>query len=421
MATFAVVSTSLILIFMASGTPVPLYNTYRVTNGITDAGLAITTVTYLTTTALSLLLLGRLSDHIGRRPMAIGAVIAAIAGCLVLTQVETLPVLMTGRVLQGLACGVASAALGSYVIDTAPARPTWLAAVLTSVGPSTAIPVGALISGILAEHGPAPRTLVYLLLAAALTVCGVLLVVCAETMPRTPGAMASLRPRVHIPAGQARLVLAAGAGLVATWSLAGFYQAFAPALTADRLGTDNAIAIAAVFSSVVVLGPVGGSLTGRLRATTALRIGLIGFVIATAVILATLHARVIVPFLIVSVLASLCQGTVNTGGMRAVLDHATPIDRAGLLSTLYLISYGGAALPRPDRRERHLGLRHRPDRHRLRHPRPDRLARRHPRAPPPPNSRNAPEAAGLSVAKRGNSSASVRRRATLFAPPREIV
>lgn len=222
METFAVVSTSLILIFMASGTPVPLYNTYRVTNGITNAGLAITTVTYLTTTAVSLLVLGRLSNHTGRKPVAISAVAIAIVGCLVFTRVETLPILMTGRVLQGLACGVASATLGSYVVDTAPARPTWLPALLTSVGPSAAIPVGALISGILVEYGPAPRTLIFLLLAAALVVCGALLTVCAETVPRSPGAVASLRPRVHIPAGQGRIVLATGAGLVATWSLAGF-------------------------------------------------------------------------------------------------------------------------------------------------------------------------------------------------------
>lgn len=116
-------------------------------------------------------------------------------------------------------------------------------------------------------------------------------------------------------------------------------------MTADHLGTDNAIVIAAVFSSVVVLGPLGGSLTGSLRATTAQRTGLIGFVIATAAILTTLHAGAIIPFLIVSVLASVCQGAANTGGMRAVLEHATPADRAGLLSTLFLISYSGAAVP----------------------------------------------------------------------------
>ena len=34
-----------------------------------------------------------------------------------------------------------------------------------------------------------------------------------------------------------------------------------------------------------------------------------------------------------------------TGGIRTPLADTTPADRAGLLSTSYLISYGGAAIP----------------------------------------------------------------------------
>lgn len=343
--TFVVVAVTFILVFMAAGVPIPLYNTYRVDDGITNADLAITTVCYLATTALALLLLGRLSDHLGRRPVAIAAVVAAIAGCLVLSQVSTVPILVTGRVLQGLACGLASAAVGSYVIDTAPPRPPWLGAVLTSAGPSTAIPIGALVSGVLVEYGPAPRVLVFALLATALIACAVLLLFCPETVHRNAGALASLRPRVHVPAGEGRLVFAVGAGLVATWSFSGFYQAFAPALTADRLGTTNAVAIAAVFSSIVLFAPVGGSLTGRLPAVRAVRVGLVTFSLATVVILLTVRAAAIVPFLAVSAVAAICQGAANAGGMRAVLAHATAKDRAGLLSTLFLISYAGGAAP----------------------------------------------------------------------------
>ena len=64
-AVFAIASAAMISIFMSSGVPVPLYNMFRVTDGITDGDLALTTVTYLAFTALSLLLLGRLSNHLG--------------------------------------------------------------------------------------------------------------------------------------------------------------------------------------------------------------------------------------------------------------------------------------------------------------------------------------------------------------------
>lgn len=73
--------------------------------------MAFASVLYLSVTAASLLLLGRLSDHIGRKPVIIGALLSAITGCLILAHVHTLPVLLTGRALQGIACGLAPAAV----------------------------------------------------------------------------------------------------------------------------------------------------------------------------------------------------------------------------------------------------------------------------------------------------------------------
>jgi MFS family permease len=324
---------------------VPLYNTYRAEDGVTSSGLALTTVVYLATTAVALLTTGRLSDHLGRRPVAIGAVLVAAAGCVILLNVHDLGVLMAGRVLQGIGCGVASSALGSYVLDLAPARPGWLGAVLTSNVPPFAIPVGALFSGALVQYEPAPRSLTYSIIAVLLVVLAMLLTACPETVRRTPGAVASLRPRVLVPRGQGRMLFAVGVGLVATWGLSGFYQAFSPVIAADELGTTSALVVALVFSSIVVLSPVGGLLTGRLRAVTGMRVGLAVFVVATGAILLALHAGQIGWFLAASGVAGIAQGAANAGGMRAILGDAAPPDRAGLLATIYLISYAGAAAP----------------------------------------------------------------------------
>jgi MFS family permease len=141
------------------------------------------------------------------------------------------------------------------------------------------------------------------------------------------------------------VLLSTGCALLATWSFSGFYQAFAPGLTADYLGTSDALMIAVVFSSIVVLSPLGGSLAGRLRPVSALRAGLLVFVAAVVLIMVALHAAAIIPFLIFSACAGIAQGASNSGGMRAVFANVTPTERAGTLATLYLISYGGAALP----------------------------------------------------------------------------
>jgi MFS family permease len=342
---FGIVAATFVAVFLASGTPVPLYNTYRADDGVTSAGLAITTVVYLATTAVALLTTGRLSNHVGRRPVAIGAALCAAAGCLVMLEVRDLGVLLIGRMLQGIACGVASSALGSYVLDLSPKRIAWLGPVITSNAPPFAIPVGALLSGTLVQYAPAPTALIYTIVAVALVVLAGLLMLCPETVERRPGAIASLRPRVLVPRGQGRLLFAVGATLAGTWALSGFYQAFSPVLAADELGTSSALIVALVFSSIVVLSPIGGLLTGRLRAPIAMRIGLVAFVVATGAVLISLHLGLIWWFLAASAVAGIAQGGANAGGMRAILGEAAPGDRAGLLATLYLISYAGAAAP----------------------------------------------------------------------------
>lgn len=344
---FAVVSAALVLVFMSSGTPIPLYNIYRTEDGIDSAALAITTVTYLSVTALSLLVLGRLSNHLGRKPVAIGALVASAVGCLLLTRVHSLPVLFSGRALQGIACGIAASSIGSYVVDVAPRRPAWLGPLVVSAAPTFGIPLGALVSGILIVYAPAPRALGYLLMAGVLVIVAILLLFAPETVTRTPGALRALLPRVQLPTGTNRVAVIAvvGAVFLATWSYSGMYQAFAPSLTADHLGTSNPIVIALVFSSIVILSPVGGSISGRLTPKAAIRAGLLPFLAAVIVAVAALYAGSIVAFLGASLVASLALGAATTGAMRLLLTNAAPKLRAGLLSSVYLVSYTGAALP----------------------------------------------------------------------------
>lgn len=344
---FVAASVALVLVFASSGSPIPLYNLYRRADGIGTGSLAITTVTYLAVTALALLTLGRLSDHLGRRPVSLGALISSAIGCLLLTQVHSLPLLLAGRAFQGAACGVAASSLGSWVIDLAPRRPMWLAPLVTSSAPTFGIPLGALVSGVLVESGPAPRTLTYEVVAAALVVTAVVLVTAPQHPARPSGAWRSLLPRVQLPAGERRgaMVAVIAATFLATWSFSGFYQAFAPTITADHLGTDNSVAVAAVFSSIVILSPVGGTLSGRLRPTVAIRLGLVAFTVAVVGAVAALQSGSIAAFLTASLVAGLAQGAATTGAMRAVLADAAPAVRAGLLASVYLVSYAGAAVP----------------------------------------------------------------------------
>src|SRR4051795_885074 len=342
---FVGASTSLVAVFAASGSPIPLYERYRRADGLSAADLSLTAVAYFAGAVFALLVLGRLSNHLGRRPVTLAALGLAAAGCLVLIDVHGTGTLVTGRVLQGLACGLASSAVAAYVVDTAPATPRWLAAAVTAGAPMIGLTLGALGSGALAEYGPAPRTLMYVLVTGLLAACAVVVLGGAETVARTPGAVPSLRPQVRIPAGARRFLPVASATFVATWALGGFYQAFGPTVAADQLGTTNTLIAAVIFASLMAPSAIGAPLAGRTSPAGAQRIGIVVFFAAVVAILFSLHAGAVVPFIIASAVAGGAQGTTFAGSMRALLAHATAAERAGVLSAIYLISYGGAAIP----------------------------------------------------------------------------
>ncbi|NHI16525.1 MFS transporter [Microbacterium excoecariae] len=342
---FAIVAVSFILVFAAAGSPIPLYETYRAEDGVTTGDLAVDAVAYFAGTLFSLLLLGRLSDHVGRKPVTIAALLIASAGVALMTQVDGSGVLGVARLLQGVASGLAASAIGAYVVDVAPERPAWLPTMITGSGPMFGIPAGALISGTLVQIAPLPRLVPFAAISALLLAAAVASASVRETVAPAPGALRSLLPRVSAPRGTGRLLFAIGAAAFATWSMGGAYQAFAPTITAEYLGSDNALVAASVFSSIMIAGPLGGPIAGRLGPRRAVRIGIVVFALAIATALASLLLGSIISFLLASLIAAVAQGTTASAGTGAMLRHARPSERGATLAAVYVISYSGAAFP----------------------------------------------------------------------------
>src|SRR3954449_6071505 len=291
---FAGAACSLVAVFAASASPIPLYELYRQTDGLSHADLSLTAVAYFVAVMAALLVFGRLSNHVGRRPVALAALLITAAGTLVLTQVHSGAPLIAGRVLQGIGCGLASSAIAAFIIDSSPSSPSWLASAVTTGSPMVGLTLGALGSGALAEYGPAPRTLVYLVAAGVLLACAVLIVAARGTVARKDGAVVSLRPQVRVPAAARGLLPAASATFVATWALGGFYQAFGPSVAADQLGTTSTLIAAIIFASLMAPSAIGAPLAGLTAPAGALRTGIVVFFAAVVAILFALHAGAVV-------------------------------------------------------------------------------------------------------------------------------
>ena len=224
---------SLVASFVTTAAPIPLFNVYRAEDGFTNAGISMAVVANSVGTIAALLVLGRLSNHLGRRVTAIASLGVLLLGCLLLLNVHDIGTLLASRLLMGVGTGLASSSLTSYIVDAAPTSPEWLASVASSQGPMLGLTVGAIASGALVQFGPWPRDLVYLVCVGLLLVSAALIALSPETATPTPGAWRSLLPRVRVPTRVRHLLPVATAVFLATWSTGAFYQAFVPALVED--------------------------------------------------------------------------------------------------------------------------------------------------------------------------------------------
>ncbi|TCN26470.1 putative MFS family arabinose efflux permease [Kribbella orskensis] len=336
---------SLAAAFAANAAPVPLYNIYRAEDRFTNAGISLAVVAYSVGTIAALLVLGRVSNHVGRRRTAIASLGLLLLGCLLLLNVHAIGILLAGRVLMGLGAGLASSSLTAYIVDTVPTRPAWLASVASSQGPMLGLTVGAIGSGALVQFGPWPRDLIYLVCAGLLLLSAALVAISPETVTPTPGAWRSLLPRVRVPARVRHLLPVAAAVFLSTWATGAFYQAFVPALVEDQLHTHNPLVPGLVFAAYMAPSVLGAPLGGRFTPAAAQRLGMIAFLAGMIGIITAIASGTLALFITSTIVAGASQGIAISAATRGLLHGSTLADRAPTFTAIYLISYSGAAFP----------------------------------------------------------------------------
>jgi MFS family permease len=340
-ASFALLA-SIVLFFLAgSSAPTPLYAVYQAAWGFSPVTVTVIFGIYAVAVLTTLLTFGSLSDYVGRRPVLIAATLAQAVAMIVFATAEGLGALLVARVVQGLSTGAAIGAIGAGLLDIDRPRGT----IANSVAPMAGTATGGILSGLMVQYLPAPTYLVYLVLAGIFMLQTVGVWLMPESVQPRAGALASLKPRLRLPADLRGAVLLAAPALVSSWALAGFYGSLGPALVRRMLGSSSVVAGGL---TLFVLAGSGALTVLLLRGWPALRmmnLGAFALVVGVGLTLVA-SARGATPLFFIGVaLAGAGFGTGFQGAIRTVLPRTAASDRAGVLSVLFVISYLAMGLP----------------------------------------------------------------------------
>src|SRR5215813_4822884 len=152
------------LALFASGTPSPLYGTYAELWGFDSLVLTLVYATYAFGVLATLVLAGRLSDEVGRRPVLIIALATLAVVTVPFMFADSVAWLFVARGIQGLATGLALSAGSAALLDLHKNRDPVAVGLANGVASTVGLGSGVLISAAIVEFLPAPRVLPYVLL-----------------------------------------------------------------------------------------------------------------------------------------------------------------------------------------------------------------------------------------------------------------
>lgn len=307
--------------------------------------LTIIFAAYVLALLCALLTVGALSDHLGRRPVLLSALVLEIVSMLVFIFVGSEMALIAARLLQGLATGAAMGALGAYLIELEASVRPGLGTVLNGAGPALGLAIGAVASSLVIASTPGSIHVIFVVLLVVLVLQMAGTALGPETVTRIPGAIASLRPRVHFPPATRRSAVWVLPGAVATWSLGGLILSLGPNLIRSMAGPDSIVLTGFIIAALTGTGCVASLLLGAVRSHHVLALGMGTLFVGLAVSIPALLLNSAGLYFTAIIIAGFGFGAGFLGVLRILMPQAAPHERAGLLSAIYVVSYLANSAP----------------------------------------------------------------------------
>jgi len=333
---------SLLVAYLAASTaPSPLYALYREAWDFSALTLTVVFSTYAFALLGALLFFGALSDHRGRREVVLVSLGLEIASLLVFRHADSVAWLVAARAVQGVATGIATSALSAGMLDIHRER----GSLLNSVSPLVGMGVGALGAGALAQFAPAPTRLVFDVLLAILVAQALAAFFLPETVSKRPGALAAMKPQLAVPARAWPTLWQVLPVNTAQWALGGFYASLGPSLARIVTGIHSPLIGGGVVATLVLAGAAAVLAVRTRPARAVLAGGTAALIVGLGVTLGGVELHSTTMFFAGSFIAGLGFGAAFNGTMRSLVPLAQAHERAGLMSTFFVLSYLAFSLP----------------------------------------------------------------------------
>ncbi|TDD62295.1 MFS transporter [Kribbella antibiotica] len=346
---FWVIATAFLITMAFSTVPTPLYALYQRRDGFPTYLITIIFAAYAVGVMVSLYLAGHVSDWLGRRRVALLAVLAEAVAAAIFLIWPDVPGLLLARFISGVGVGVLTATATAHLSElrkiARPEEDPSRSALISSMVNLGGLAFGPLVGGILAQYVASPLERPYEIFLVLLLLSAVGIALVPETVERLEERPAYRPQRVALPAAAKPLFFASAIGAFAAFSIFGLFTSLAPTFLAGVLHQPSRILAGVVTFAVFIAGAASQVIFVKMERRNQLRLGLafmsVGLVgIAIGGLIPSLAL-----FVIGGVIAGAGVGLVFRGAVATAASLADAGSRGEVLAALFLIAYAGLALP----------------------------------------------------------------------------
>lgn len=347
---FVLVAYSFVVTMIGTTLPTPLYSIYRQRLGFSEVITTVVFAAYAVGVVAALLLLGRLSDQIGRRPVLLAGLAFSVVSSVVFLLPGGLTPLFVGRVLSGLSAGIYTGTATAALLDLAPPQGRARAGLVGAAVNMLGLGLGPVLAGVLAQFAPAPLDLPYVveIVLVVLAAVGIALVPepVGDAAPLTGPGRASLRPqRLRVPPSARPVFVRAVIAGFAGFAVLGLFTAVSPSFVGEVIGVGNHAVQGLVVFSLLAASTVGQVASARTSERLALTGGAVVLALGALVIAGALLAASLVLLVVGAVVAGLGQGASFRAGLQAVGAASPAEQRSEVSSSFFVVIYVALSIP----------------------------------------------------------------------------
>lgn len=332
--------TALLIFTMGTSIITPLLPLYQERFDLGNGEATLLFATYTGAVVPTMLIMGNVSDSVGRKRVLMPAIAIMTTASLILGLAGGVPELFIGRALQGVAIGSFLGVGTAFVVDSARPDGKARAAGFAGVGFRVGFGLGPGIAGVVAEYAADPLRAPWLGHAALMLIAAAAVLATPETLlVRTRW---RARISVGVPAGQM-------AGFATFLAPAAFLLSFmdgtvlsvVPLYMVDELDVENIALIGLVGFLVLAAGGIAPLFGGRIDPRKAVMVGVVAGAASTVLIVAAAAAGTAALVLVAAGLIGLLNGLILVGAT-VICGISVPLEERGkLMSALYMCAYAG--------------------------------------------------------------------------------